>query len=185
LTVLLAAALGTNLGAVLLWLRPAVLWNGLLTLSGVVLYLGVLHWEGRSRRLPKEPMVALLFTAGTFLVGWTFASQRQALLLPAASFLLLCLGNLVTIEMWEWRELRGAGGRRPQALTEWLGWSLRVWMPLLALAAFAAGGPWFHAVGWSAAGITAIHVAGDRWGLEARRALIDAVLLTPLPLLVG
>lgn len=184
LTLLLAAALCADLVAVLLWLRPAVLRNGLLPLSGVLLYLGAAHSEGNARKMPKELAVALLFTAGTFLIGWTFSGSTQVLALPALSFLLLCLGNLVTIEMWEWRELRAPCGPVPHWLTSRLERSLRLWMPALAAIAFSWGGRWFLAIGLSATAITAIHLAGSRWSLALRRALIDAALLTPLPLLL-
>ncbi len=180
LSFLLAAALSADTAAVLFWLRPQVFWSGLLPLSGVLLYLGVLHKQSKPSRIPKEVIVALLFTAGTFLIGYTFATQRLTLLVPALSFLMLCLANLVAIELWEWRELRRSAGKRPHPWTIRLGEGLRPAMTMLAAVALITGGAWYFAVACSALGIAALHAAGDRISIHARRVLVDAALLTPL-----
>ncbi len=180
LSLLLAVALGADAAAVLFWLRPQVIGSGLLPLSGVLLYLGVLHRQQGPRRLPKEVIVALLFTAGTFLIGFTFATQRTMLLMPAFSFLILCLANLVAIELWEWRELRHSAGKRPHPWTIRLGDGLRPGMMLLSALALIIGGTWYFAVAMSALGIAVLHGAGDRISIPARRVLVDVALLTPL-----
>lgn len=175
---LLALILCADMAAVLLWLRPAVFRSGLYPLAAVLLYLGVIHQQ--RFRVAKELAVALLFTAGTFLIGWTFSEHRLSLLLPAAAFLLLCLGNLVAIEMWEWRELRNAAGKRPHSITLLLDRMFPWWMGALVAAALVGGSAWYVAVALSAAAITALYAVGSRWSLNLRRVLVDAALLTPL-----
>jgi len=176
--VLLALILCADLAAVLLWLRPAVFRSGLYPFTAVLLYLGVIH---RQRlRVAKEAAVALLFTVGTFLIGWTFSEHRLSLLLPALAFLLLCLGNLVAIEIWEWRELRHGAGDRPHSITILLERKFLWWMGALAAAALSGGTVWYAAIALSAGAIATLYAVGTRWSLNARRVLVDAAMLTPL-----
>lgn len=180
---LLVLALCADLAAVIFWLRPAVFRSGLLPFTAVILYMGIVH---RHRiPIPKELAVAILFTAGTFLIGWTFTQHRHALLFPAAAFLLLCLGNLVAIEMWEWRELRNSLGKPPHRATVLLDQTFPWWMGGLALTPIASPTPWFFAIAASTAAILLLHRAGARLSLNARRTLVDAALLTPFPWLIG
>ncbi|MBS1826841.1 MAG: hypothetical protein JST93_16105 [Acidobacteria bacterium] len=180
---LLILALCADLAAVFFWLRPAVFRTGLLPFGAVILYMGIVH---RQRiPIPKELAVALLFTAGTFLIGWTFSEHRLALLPPAAAFLTLCLGNLVAIEMWEWRELRDSHGKPPHRATILLERTLPWWMGALILIAIASPTPWFLAIAASTVAILMLHRAGARLSLNARRVLVDAALLTPLPWLIA
>lgn len=180
---LLILALCADLAAVLFWLRPAVFRSGLLPFTAVILYMGIVH---RQRiPIPKELAVALLFTAGTFLIGWTFSHHRLALLFPAAAFLVLCLGNLVAIEMWEWRELRNSLGKPPHRATIFLERSFPWWMGALALTPILSPNPWFLAIAASTAAILLLHRSGARLSLNSRRVLVDAALLTPLPWLIG
>jgi hypothetical protein len=140
------------------------------------------HRKTDATRIPKELIVALLFTAGTFLVAWTAAPNAAGtLLLPALSFFLLCLANLVTIEMWEWRELRGENSGRPHRTAIWLGRSCVVWVSALAIASFVFGkSPWWDAVALSAAAESLMCAIGTRLSLEVRRMLVDAILLSPI-----
>jgi hypothetical protein len=179
---MLAAVLLSDLLLILFWLRPAVFRNGLIVFAAVLLYLTVLHRKGSSSRIPKEFLVALLFTVGTFLVAWTAApNPASTLLLPALSFFLLCLANLVTIEMWEWRELRQEQSDRPHWTTIRLGRSCIAWAATLAIASFVFGkSPWWNAVALSAAAESLLCAAGSRLSLEVRRILVDAVLLSPV-----
>jgi hypothetical protein len=162
------------------WLRPRVLHNGLIPFAAVLLYLGVLHVTGSQSGMAKEPLVAFIFTTGTFLVAWTNDPVSPiALLRPALAFFLLCLANLTAIEVWEWRELRTAG-ERPHPVTALLVRGIYVWPPLLALVAFLAGHPWYYAIAISAAAISALIWIGRRLPIELRRVLVDLALLSPL-----
>lgn len=180
---LLVLAFFADLAAVFFWLRPAVFRSGLLPFTAVILYLGIVH---RQRiPIPKEIAVAMLFTAGTFLIGWTFSQHRLSLLVPATAFLLLCLGNLVAIEMWEWRELRNGMDKPPHRVTLLLDRFFPWWMGALALTPIAFPTPWFLAIAASAAAILLLRRSSVRLNLNARRVLVDAVLLTPIPWLLG
>ncbi|MBS1854780.1 MAG: hypothetical protein JST11_05410 [Acidobacteria bacterium] len=164
-----------------LWLRPAVLRNGLVPLAAVAVYLAAVHLGGGSRQVAKEWVVAFVFTTGTFLAAWTNdAASPLTLLAPAAAFFVLCLGNLAAIEKWEWEELRH-GAEPAHPATRALVRTLRWWLPVFAAAALArARDPWYLAIGLAAAAIAALVYAGRRIAPETRRVLVDAALLTPL-----
>jgi hypothetical protein len=101
---LLAVVLASDLLIALLWLRPAVLRSGLIPLAGVVVYLAIFHISGQSVKIPKEIAASILFTAGTFLTAWA-TLPCPSLAWAAAAFFVLCLANMIAIEVWEWREL--------------------------------------------------------------------------------
>jgi hypothetical protein len=162
------------------FLRPAVLVNGLVPLGGVVAYLVLFHGPVSGIRLPKELSAAVLFTCGTFLAGWTNARTPSRLVVPAVAFCLLCLANLVAIEMWEWRDLR-SGEWEPHPWTRCLGRVYPLWVVALAVACLALGrSPWYRFVAVSAVLTGLLFHFGVRAPLEARRASIDLLLLAPL-----
>ena len=175
----LIVVLLSDLLVTLLWLRHSVLLNGLIPLAGVVTYLLVVHAAQAS--VAKEPVVAILFTIGTFLIAWTNAAPgADALLWPAFSFFALCLANLVAIEQWESQELRSPQSP-PHALTQLLIKALPVWLALLASTCWLLGqSPWYRAVAIGAVGIAAILLAQRRLSLELRRTLIDLALCAPI-----
>jgi hypothetical protein len=178
---LTAVALLADIGVSLAFLRPLILRNGFIVLGAVLFYLAAVHGVFRWR-LPKELAVALLFTAGTFLVAWTWTPQPlETLLLPGVIFCLLCLVNLTAIESWEWHELRAAHGGRPPRLVTLVAPRLDVVLGLLAVACLAAGfrSPFYWAAGAAAALLWIIWRAGLRLPLDLRRVLVDAALLTP------
>jgi hypothetical protein len=147
------------------------------------LYLAVLHWKPAALRIPKEFAVALLFTVGTFLVAFTNSTAPWITLWhPALTFFLLCVANLVAIESWEWREVRGA---QPGDTSRSIGWLAR-WYPVwtLSLAASSLVGSvessWYRAVVLSLVAMLLLYRSERRLPLELRRTLVDAALLTPL-----
>jgi hypothetical protein len=168
---LLLLVVGVDLAITSLWLRPAVLDNGLVLTGGVVVYLGAFPFTGWSATAWKKPLAALLFTAGIFLVEWTGASHPLSRLVwPAAAFWVLCLGNLLTIERWN---------REPASI----GWSRRMWILLPVAAACLAGGwssRWFGAIAAGAAGLCILWRWGRAISGDARCVLADVALLTPL-----
>jgi hypothetical protein len=178
-TVLLAALLAAALVIAVIWLRPAVLRNGLVPLAAVVVYLAALNFS--RFQIAKELVVAFVFTAGTFLVAWTNDPfSPLSLLAPATAFFLLCLANLAAIEKWEWEELR-VGAEPPHVTTRALVLTVRIWVPLLALASLSrARDPLYLAIGISAAAIGALLFTAPWLRIGARRALVDAALFTPL-----
>ncbi len=166
---LFAIVVCVDVALTILWLRPAVLDNGLILSGGVVLYLCAFPFTGWSANAWKKPLAALIFTAGIFLIAWTSAGRQiGAFALPAAAFCALCLVNLVAIERWS-REAENMNSRR------WL-WLL---FPAIALV-LAQRSPWFIAIAASAAGLSALALWGRRISGDARCVLADALLLTPL-----
>lgn len=161
-------------------LRPAVFLNGLLPFGSVALYLSVLHFHRLT--VPKELIIAALFTMGTFLIVWTGSSIPVAQLAgPAVSFFSLCLLNLLLIELWESKELQSRADQSDQGAAAWLNRYWFVWAGCLILICIVhAGSPWYRAVGISAAGMALIYGVGSRLSIEIRRTLVDAVLLSPL-----
>lgn len=170
LSFLLVAILAADALIAFHWLRPAVIHNGVLAMLGVIAYLSFLHLRGV--KLPKEIIVAALFTAGTFIVGLTNTGDPSHLLLPASAFFALCLGNLLTIEDWERIDLRN--------LPPLVGYSMPVVMAILAILCLLIGSRWHQAIAVSSLLIAALYAATNKIEYELRRVLVDAALLTPL-----
>jgi hypothetical protein len=180
---MLIVALAADLGLTLFALRPPVFHNGLLAIGGVGLYLAAFHWKPAALRIPKEVAVALLFTAGVFLIAFTNArTPLRVLWHPALTFFLLCLANLVAIDNWEWRELRGAHPDDASRFIQWLARWYPVWTLGLAVSTLlsSANSPWYRAVMLSLIATLCLFASGRRLSLEVRRTLVDVVLLTPL-----
>jgi len=155
-----------------LWLRPAVLENGLLLTGGVLAYLAIFPLTRRGAIAWKKPLAALLFTAGTFLIAWTGAGHPVAQLVwPATAFCALCLGNLLMIERW-------SQGTAPEIYGIPRRWICL--LCLLAILAFARSSSWFAAIIFSAVGLCFLARWDRKISGDARCVLADALLLTPL-----
>jgi hypothetical protein len=180
---LLAAALAADALIAILWLRPAILRQGLILLAGVLIYLATFHIAGQSVRIPKEIAAAILFTAGTFLTAWT-AIPCPGLAWAAAAFFVLCLANMIAIEAWEWRELANdplAPHSPLHPLTSGLARTYLLWVPVAVVVCVLRGrNEWYTAIAVSAGACAVLFWFGRRLSLEARRALVDGVLLSPL-----
>ena len=169
-----------------LWLRPAVLRGGLIPFSGVLIYLAAFHGTNQSFKLPKEIAAAILFTAGTFLTAWT-AIPCPSLAWPAVAFFMLCLANIIAIEAWEWRELHPPPFDRQaiHPITRWLARTYLYWVPVAVILCATAGrNEWYTSIAVSAAACAVLFWCGRRLSLDARRALVDGVLLSPLLFLI-
>lgn len=174
---LLALALALDGLIAIVWLRSAVLRDGLITIAGVLVYLATFHMAGQSAKIPKEIAAAILFTAGTFLTAWA-TLPCPGLAWAAVAFFILCLANIVAIEAWEWRELRAT---LPHPLTRWLARNYLFWVPLAVVLCAAVGrNQWYTSIALSAGACALLFWLGRRLSLEARRALVDGVLLSPL-----
>jgi hypothetical protein len=160
----------------ILWLRPEVLRDGLIPLAGVLVYLSIFHISGKQAKFPKEIAAASLFTAGTFLTAWA-GHRRPALAWPAIAFFMLCLANIVAIEAWEWRETNPP----LHPLTRWLARNYLLWVPVaVAVCALLGRNEWYASIALSAGACAVLFWFGRRLPLEARRALVDGVLLSPI-----
>lgn len=181
MTTLLVIVAAADTVTVMVWLRPAVLHYGLIPLAGVLAYLAIFHSSNWSARLPKEIAAALLFTMGTFLTAWA-ALPRPALAWPAAAFFMLCLANIVAIEAWELREPHPP----LHPLTRWLAGTYLYWVPAAVIVCAIVGrNPWYASIAVSAGACALLFWLGRRLPLEARRVLVDSVLLTPLLFLIA
>jgi hypothetical protein len=165
---LLAIVVSADLFMVRLLVRPRLVYSGLLVGGAVMLYLGAFPLKGSATR-SKKPLAALLFTVGTFLIaGTNIGHPVRDLAWPAAAFCALCLGNLLMIERWT--QGRTFGGSR---VCIWL-------LGLLIPVVISCKSNWFEAIVFSAVGLCALAWWGRRMPGDARCALADAVLLTPL-----
>jgi hypothetical protein len=186
---LCAVVLGADAMIAILWLRPEVLREGLIPLAGVLAYLAILHISsrrvsGKSIKFPKEIAAAILFTAGTFLTAWA-ALRRPGLAWPAMAFFILCLANIVAIEAWEWRELPNGASFAPHPCTRWLARTYLFWVPVAVIVCALVGrNDWYASIALSAGACAVLFLMGRRVPLEARRALVDGVLLSPLLFLI-
>jgi len=176
-----AAVVSSDAAIAIRWLRPEVLRDGLIPLAGVLAYLSILHISGlpisaKSFRFPKEIAAATLFTAGTFLTAWA-GLGRPGLAWPAIAFFMLCLANIVAIEAWEWREPNPP----LHPLTRWLARTYLLWVPVAVIVCALLGrNQWYTSIAISAAACAVLFWFGRRLPLEARRVLVDGVLLTPI-----
>ncbi len=179
--VLLAAIALADAVLVVFDLRPAVFNAGLIAAAGVVVYLAVLHRTVRVL-IPKELLVALLFTIGTFVVAWSSARHPVPELgLYALAFFALCLANLIAIERWESREVRGARSWGGHWITVALCRSFPVWLSILIVLCLGNGSVlWYRTIALSALAILGLLFTGERISIDARRVLVDAAMLTPV-----
>lgn len=173
LFVLLIVVLLVDIIITLIWIRPALFHNGLFALAGVIAYLGFLHLRGVA--LPKEILVAALYTIGVFLAGFTNTPSIAQLIFPALSFLALCMGNLFIIEAWEQKEFHRISRFPIPSFPITLGGLL-----LLSVICLAQFQPWYGAIGISALLMVLLTGAQQKISYEMRRVLIDAALLTPV-----
>jgi hypothetical protein len=193
---LLAVVLAADAAIAILWLRPAILRDGLIPLAGVLIYLATFHIAGQSVKIPKEVAAAILFTAGTFLTAWA-TLPCLGLAWAALAFFILCLANIIAIEAWEWHELSNAAPLARHSLqhapahplTRWLAHTYLYWVPVAVILCAVAGRPaspqgsedeWYASIAVSAGACALLFWIGRRLSLEARRALVDGVLLSPL-----
>ena len=177
---LLAMVIAADAFIGILWLRPAVLREGLIPLAGVLVYLATFHISGLPAKIPKEIAAAVLFTAGTFLTAWS-TIPCLSLAWPAIAFFLLCLANIVAIEAWEWRELPGGESPAPHPCTRCLARTYLFWVPAAVIVCALLGhNAWYACIALSAAACAALVWLGRPLSLEARRALVDGVLLSPI-----
>jgi hypothetical protein len=178
MTALFAMVFAAAAIVAILGLRPVVLRDGLIPLAGVGVYLGLVHLSGTLSRIPKEVAASFLFTAGTFLAAWA-RLPCPSLAWAALAFFVLCLANMIAIEAWEWRE--GSNGWPPHASTRWLAKTYLWWVPAVVFLCVIAGrNPWYLSIAASASACAALFWLGRRLPLEARRALVDGALLSPL-----
>ena len=177
MTTLLVIVAATDTVIVMAWLRPAVLRYGLIPLAGVLAYLAIFHSSNWSVKFPKEIAAALLFTMGTFLAAWA-ALPRPGLAWPAVAFFMLCLANIVAIEAWE-------PPPPLHPLTRWLARTYLFWVPAAVIVCAILGrNPWYASIAVSSGACAVLFWLGRRLSLEARRVLVDGVLLTPLLFLI-
>ncbi len=181
---LLAIVAAADACIAMVWLRPAILREGLFPLAGVLVYLAVFHISSQRLKIPKEIAASILFTAGTFLTAWT-TIPCPSLAWPAVAFFMLCLANMIAIEAWEWRELPKQLTPGPHPCTRWLARTYLFWVPLAVMVCAVAGhNEWYDCIALSAAACALLFWFGRRLSLEARRALVDGVLLSPLLFLI-
>ena len=94
---------------------------------------------------------------------------------------MLCLANIVAIEAWELREPHPP----LHPLTRWLAGTYLYWVPAAVIVCAIVGrNPWYASIAVSAGACALLFWLGRRLPLEARRVLVDSVLLTPLLFLI-
>lgn len=171
-------------------INPLILRNGLVLLTAVVCYFGVVHLgSARMRKLwPKQLAVGTVFSAGTFLPVWTLNSEfRPEMVLPAALFAVLCTLNCITIEFREWTSYQPAIDILPHRLALWIGARLTQATALLAIVSAACFvmapeyfEPFYACCCLSAASLCSIAWRNARIPTELLPVLTDTALFTPL-----
>jgi hypothetical protein len=172
---LVALVLAADALIALLGLRPVIRRDGFVTLAGVAIYLAAFHAFGRSLRIPKEIAASALFTAGTFLTAWA-AFPCSSMAWAAFAFFVLCLANMIAIDAWEAGEQTAS-----HPVTRWLASKYLWWVTAaVVLCAIAGHNPWYASIALSSGACAALFRFGRRIPIEARRALVDGVLLSPV-----
>ena len=154
------------------------------TLLGLValIYLAINQFVARVWRVMpvKEMVIGCLFAAGTC------AAARDLNLVSAAAFAILCSLNCISIAVWE-RKL-DQQQRRDSIATTFPGFTRIPFYGCLALALAVAllclGWPPMFYIASSAALLALLNVKGGRLTVDARTALADIVLLSPVPALL-
>ncbi len=178
LAVGIAAALGLAVvGSRFLW--ASTLWGGLQLGCAVAGYFSFTHltqMRGRTR-WPREVVVALLFTVGTFGAVWLANGRNFAeLAAPAAVFLLLCWTNCSLIETWEWEaaeceETGCVALRAPDQAARWAAGHVGIVAGLILCLALLTPGAFRMAGAMS---------AGALWLLASKRCAIGIRFVSPL-----
>jgi len=156
-------------------LPRSLICGGMIPALCVAAYIAAVHLSPPRSRIPKALLVASLFVIGTFLVAWTNASHPWTTLwTPALTFFLLCLSNLVLIDIWEDQETADI---EPGALRR----GFPLWVAMLAVVCLILSSrPWYRAIALSSLLVLALFLSRRRLTLDARRASVDMALLTPL-----
>lgn len=181
------------------WLDGRTVLGGALLAIPAGAYLAINHsFASIWKIIPtKEALIGSLFASGTVLAvavnlpdSRGIASETDALprlfLLAVVLFACLCFLNCISIAAWE-RELDEAQGKS-SLLTRWpaIHRQLRAFAIVLAVASLSAAffqrnaAALYASIGVSALLLGTLDFARDRIPRDARTALADLVLLTPL-----
>lgn len=179
------------LTAVVFFLRPVLLRDGLLLSFVLAAYFVIIHFLPRrvQQFCPKELVVGVVFAIGACLAPWSRLSDTRALVPPALLFAALCCLNCVAIETWEWTRSGAPAISRPHAITLWLARRVRLIAYVIAASAtvlfFTSGAQLlFAAIAISAVAFGWVDKERDQLSQDALRVLADVPLLSPL-LLIG
>jgi hypothetical protein len=153
---------------VLLQVRPAVFYAGLVISVAVGVYLYGVH-RGYLQN-GKEFTVAFLFCAGTILAPLARADRKGSLLVGAAAFFVACAANTTLIEATE------------SSLPPRVNVGVLIAIVLFLLCADAASRPVTIAASLSILALASLHAQRERVSSGAFRVLADAALLSPVPI---
>ncbi len=169
---------------------PLIPRNGVILLTAVICYFGLVHLGSASVRSlwPKELFVGTIFSLGTFLPAWTLnAGARPEIVPSVVLFALLCTLNCITIEFREWRSHQSEINILPDRLTLWIGTRLT---PATALVAAGSAicfvvapeqmQPFYACCLLSSASLCSIAWRSAHNPAELVPVLADAALFSPL-----
>jgi len=186
--------LASGIGGALVGCGSRFLWvptirGGLQLSIGVVGYFSVIHlMPARWRiRWPREVVVALLFTLGTFGAVWLGNGRKATpLAVPAAIFILLCSTNCALIETWEWEA--GGGFDAPDTPNWAARWIARHtgWVAGVIVCLAVSNPSEFAMAGvMSALGLWLLAAKRTAIGIRLVSPVADLALCTPLVMLAG
>ncbi len=140
-------------------------------------------------RVPKEAVVALLFSVGTFFPVWIHGVEpSSAMSVLLGLFAGLCWLNVVLIEYSEWAGFGRSRSEMPHATTLFAGPRLTWIATLVAVLAgslacfpgFRPESPVLLAIAVSAAALASLSGSRRLLSTDSIRVLADVALLTPL-----
>lgn len=185
----LAAAVPMGLALdiwVCLRLDLATCYAGLALSLAVVAYFGAVHLL--RLRIPKQAVVALLFSTGTLLPVWIGSNDSTSAMILMLLFMAVCWLNVVLIEYSEWIWFGRSRPKMPHVSTvaagphlPWLAALVGVTVgAFLFLPALRPNSPALVAIALSAVALAALGAFRRHLSGESVRVLADAALLTPL-----
>ncbi len=187
------AAVGIAIGLALAVCGGRLLWastvrGGVQLGFAVVGYFSLTHLTPARWRIrwPREVVVALLFTLGTFGAVWLGNGRHFApLAVPAAIFLLLCWTNCSLIETWEWEAGGGGEWDAPDRVARWAAGHVGVVAGLIAGLALLEPSAFAAAGAMSAAGLWVMRRKRETIAIRLVSPLADLALCTPIVMMLG
>jgi hypothetical protein len=185
-------AVGIGVGLVLAVCGGRLLWastvrGGVQLGFAVAGYFSLTHLTPARWRIrwPREVVVALLFTLGTFGAVWLGNGRHFGpLAIPAAIFLLLCWLNCSLIETWEWEAGGGGEWDAPDRMARWAAGHASVVAVVIAGLALLRPSEFAAAGVMSAVGLWAMRGKRPAIAIRFVSPLADLALCTPIVMML-
>lgn len=161
--------------------------------ASVVLYFALIHFTPAHWRKnwPREVVVAVIFSLGTFSAVWFAAAEQSAPIWAAAIlFMALCCTNCSLIETWEWEVRLTSADETPNRVARWVSRHLPQLGILIALISAILSraellpSPFAVASTMSGLGLALLSQSRNKLPIRFVSPLADLTLCSPLLILL-